>query len=264
MPATTPMPPLTPSHPLARTSTLVLAIVATIAVLFLWRSIQDIDIAISRTFYLEVACSQLAPQGKTCGYFPLIEDAFMRQIRIIGYVIPLGLMVIMLLWGLGNLIAGYNPNRRNWQAPLAGTIAGLLGPLIIVNLVLKTFKGRARPYQVDTFGGDAQFTLPGTITDQCDFNCSFPSGEAAAATWMLVLVPFLPASWRRNSLAIILFLIIAISFLRVAFGRHFTSDVTMGVMLTLVSIAASFWLVARVPSGWHRIRGTRGKKLETA
>src|SRR5262249_62173504 len=57
----------------------------------------------------------------------------------------------------------------------------LVGPGLIVNSMLKQYWGRARPIEIHQFGGDAQFSRAGIPATQCRRNCSFPSGDAAAA-----------------------------------------------------------------------------------
>lgn len=57
-------------------------------------------------------------------------------------------------------------------------LAMLLGPGLVVNAFFKDHFGRARPAQIERFGGDKTFTPPFVITDQCEKNCSFSSGHA--------------------------------------------------------------------------------------
>jgi lipid A 4'-phosphatase len=54
-----------------------------------------------------------------------------------------------------------------------------IGPGLFVNTILKDHYGRARPFQVSEFGGNDHFTPAFVISDQCDTNCSFVSGDAS-------------------------------------------------------------------------------------
>ena len=69
-------------------------------------------------------------------------------------------------------------------------------PQILVNLLLKSYSGRPRPHQTDLFGGDLPFMPAGSFSGQCENNCSFISGEAAGAGWLICLIPLLPPRLR--------------------------------------------------------------------
>src|SRR5690606_27158610 len=58
----------------------------------------------------------------------------------------------------------------------------MFGPGLVVDFGLKDHWGRARPATVAEFGGGQEFTPAFLPADQCDRNCSFVSGEGAAAT----------------------------------------------------------------------------------
>lgn len=115
------------------------------------------------------------------------------------------------------------------------TASFLLGPILLANGILKAFWGRARPADVEFFGGDAMFTPPLLITDQCAANCSFVSGEGSAiATAVIVLAvvlwPNLKGFWRAFSLWFVLpFSVFGIA-LRIITGRHFLSDTIFAVL----------------------------------
>lgn len=56
----------------------------------------------------------------------------------------------------------------------------LLGPGLLVNGILKNHSlGRARPLQIEQFGGQEHFTPAFVYSGQCHKNCSFVSGHAA-------------------------------------------------------------------------------------
>ncbi|MCV6585923.1 MAG: phosphatase PAP2 family protein [Marinibacterium sp.] len=112
----------------------------------------------------------------------------------------------------------------------------VLGPVVIVNLGLKEYWGRARPAEIAQFGGDAQFTRPWQITDQCLGNCSFVSGEAASMAAAALLVGLVvwasvPAPRRRAWLIALGTLVVLTALMRVMKGRHFLSDVLWSVLL---------------------------------
>lgn len=117
----------------------------------------------------------------------------------------------------------------------------LLGPVLLVNGVLKAHWGRARPVDVAEFGGAARFTPFWLPTDQCQSNCSFVSGEgSAAAALALVLLVFAPHARRllsRRGFAVYALAGVAAPAtglaLRLATGRHFLSDTVFAVLLVL-------------------------------
>lgn len=118
---------------------------------------------------------------------------------------------------------------------ILGTLA--IGPGIIVNGLFKSFSGRPRPYQTYVFGGDMPFVGVWDITDYCARNCSFISGEASSAIWLITVAVLVPPRWRKTALVVLLCLGIVFALNRVAFGRHFLSDVLISWFLTLGLIA---------------------------
>ena len=117
----------------------------------------------------------------------------------------------------------------------------LLGPILLVNGILKEHWGRARPVEVAEFGGAAAFTPPWLPADQCASNCSFVSGEGSAATVLalafLILAPAARRLLPRGGFAIYavagVILPAAGLALRVVTGRHFLSDTVFAVLLIL-------------------------------
>ncbi len=136
------------------------------------------------------------------------------------------LAVFVLRWLRGQRL-------RTWGYALAVI---LTGPLFLVNAVFKTYWGRARPVDISEFGGDRLFSPPWFISDQCDVNCSFTSGEGGAIATTALLIAFLawpklgPAGRRRLGLAMGA-LVLLTAGLRVAMGQHFLSDTLLSVLI---------------------------------
>ncbi|WP_201401848.1 phosphatase PAP2 family protein [Kaistia sp. 32K] len=124
------------------------------------------------------------------------------------------------------------PIRASKVWYLLATLA--LGPGLIVNGVLKSLWGRPRPVQVDLFGGGAPFETAWKISGACHSNCSFSSGEAASAFWLLGLVLLAPPRHRRALAMAIGLVALALSLNRLAFGGHFLSDMLISWSLMLV------------------------------
>jgi lipid A 4'-phosphatase len=121
-------------------------------------------------------------------------------------------------------------------------VATTLGPGLIVNVGLKDNWGRARPHQIEQFGGTKEFTPPLTPTNQCTRNCSFASGHTALAFSMVSFAFLLPVGRRRQvALGVALVFGTLVGLGRIAAGNHFLSDV---IDAGLISIATS-WLIHR-------------------
>ena len=126
----------------------------------------------------------------------------------------------------------------------------LLGPVLLVNVILKDNWGRPRPVQVDLFGGAAPYVEVWRITDWCDENCSFVAGEAAAAMWLVLVVMVLPKSVRAPAIMATLVYVLLVSLNRIAFGGHFLSDVVIAFGLTLLAGATVHRFVIERPPKW--------------
>lgn len=165
-----------------------------------------------------------------------LRSALMAAVWVIG--LP-ALALAIAAWRGGER---YELGARPWVLVIAGL---LLGPGLLVNGMLKAYWGRARPADVTLFGGEAQFTPPFQIADQCLRNCSFTSGEAASAATLAMLVIVL--AWPRASrlgrillLATVLPIASVGAAMRVAMGRHFLSDVVFSILLCALVLLALY------------------------
>ena len=126
-----------------------------------------------------------------------------------------------------------------------------VGPLILVNGILKSFSGRARPSAIVEFGGTGEFTPAMHIADQCKTNCSFVSGEGAGAVAFCMAIFAIARhpplrSFRIPMHALGISVAIAASFLRVANGRHFLSDVVFSALIVIILASLiNFFLIER-------------------
>jgi lipid A 4'-phosphatase len=117
-----------------------------------------------------------------------------------------------------------------------------------VSGVLKEHWGRARPAQV--FSGEAEFTPPFVIADECARNCSFVSGEASSATALAIvscvlLWPVLGGRDRRRAVLLLSGVAAAAALMRIVTGRHFLSDVVFAAYLTSF-VAWALWHLMNV------------------
>ena len=201
----------------------------------LFASWPELDIWVSALFYDPV-------EG-----FALRENELLRDIRytliyavwIVG--IPAFFMMIATNWGPGP----YRTGPRPWAFASGGLI---LGAGILVNGVLKSLWGRARPADIVEFGGTQTFTPAFRITDQCARNCSFTSGEAASISSLVLIAlvlgwPMTGRYVRWGLVTVLLPIAIGGSALRVMTGRHFLSDVLFSILLCGLIIIWLYWLL---------------------
>lgn len=211
-------------------------LVAGIAALIVFRLFPMLDVWATGLFYAGEACLP-----GPCEAFPMSVDPFWNAVREIGMGIPRALIVVVVVWLLWSLLWPARKRAATIAAPLLAAISGLLAPLLIVNLILKELWGRPRPYQTDGFGGDGVYVAPGTISDQCESNCSFVSGEASGAFWLLWIVFIVPRPWRQGVFAVLMVFATGVSVLRVAFGRHYLSDITLSAFITVACVTGTVW-----------------------
>ena len=209
----------------------------TMMALFFFRLTPELDLYVARLAFTPRPCPETTT-AIVCGVFDLQFDNLLNNLREISLRMPtivgLGISIYMIYQIL------FNPNTSAEEIRKISFVVWsvLLATVVLVNLILKELWGRPRPFQVDILGGDQPFVLPGTISDYCDSNCSFVSGEASSATWLFTLLVFLPKRWRLASAAVLTGYMVFFSGLRIAFGRHFLSDVVLSVLFTFCIIAA--------------------------
>jgi hypothetical protein len=189
----------------------------TIVIGVIFALFPQLDIALSKPFYTTSWRFEISP--------------FANLLRKIGIYLPIGLVVISVL----SLIVGYSKLKLSafsiknaWFI----IITGILSPILIVNVVLKNHWHRARPYSVKEFGGDFTFTPFYEIGKECVKNCSFVSGEAAGVFWLLCLSFIAQPPFRKPLTIAILIFACFMSFLRLAFGKHFTSDLFFAAFIS--------------------------------
>lgn len=151
-----------------------------------------------------------------------------------------GLILFGLVGGLllTSLVAALRPQRR---ALFYLLMVLLIGPGLLVNTVFKDQWGRARPAQVQEFGGNAQFSPAWLPSQQCTRNCAFVCGDASVGFYLLA-----PAFvWRQRRRAWLAAGLVAgglLGLMRIAQGGHFLSD----VVFSFYVVYFSAWLLARL------------------
>jgi lipid A 4'-phosphatase len=123
-------------------------------------------------------------------------------------------------------------------------LATAVGPGLIVNIVLKDHWGRARPIQIEAFGGTRHFTPAPLPAAECATNCSFASGHAALGYSLLAFAFLLPAgTFRRRGITAALLFGTLVGLARVAQGRHFVSDVVYAGLIVYGTTSLLYWWI---------------------
>jgi len=196
---------------------------------------------------IDLAASRLFWDGTS---FPFARLPHLQMLREVLWFLSLVAVLAALVGVIAAALSGRSVaclTARCWGFLLS---VNLLGPGLVVNAGLKTYWGRARPDQVEAFGGTKAFTSALVPTDQCLSNCSFTSGEAAAAMALAIAVLLFAHRLRgRISLWVILAassLALVGGGLRVAVGRHFLSDVVFSWLIVIgVALAIDHLLLRR-------------------
>lgn len=209
-----------------------------------FQSFPGVDIAFTSLFCVKQDLAQAA-----CDLFPARDHWLTGLFRLVFYWLPVGALVVM----AGDLVWHHAGNgwadRDRFRGEVLALAAYLIGPILLVNGLLKAYSGRPRPIDVTLFGGDLGFVAVGDFTGACASNCSFVSGEAAAAGWLLCLIPLLRGPFRHLVAALIIDISLAAPMLRVAMGSHFLSDAVLGWLIGAMSLPALAVLLAILPAG---------------
>lgn len=168
----------------------------------------------------------------------------------LGYLLGLSLGSILGLY-LFNKLFRRNVLGIDGRKVLYVFLVLILGAGLIVNAVFKESFGRARPRDIAEFGGAQDFTPAWVISEQCDSNCSFSSGEGAAAFFFLA---FATALTRKRTAWVVAFAFGSfVSFYRIASGAHFFSDSLVSFFVMLILTDALYYYLIERREGSRRL-----------
>lgn len=223
----------TPAPPATAVLALIVAWFALLAAFYLHPSL---DVEVSSFFFTGPLCQAALPDF-VCGYFPL------RRLQVV------------------DRRCEWHFFKGNPQAHSDGQACGcdrksLLGAGTNCKRFLKSYSGRPRPVQTSVFGGPFDFAAAGTFVGECAKNCSFVSGEASGAGWMLCLLFLLPSRIRLWVGPPLVAGSLIMAGLRVAVGAHYASDALLGWLLAIILFMALLIVEARIADklkvGWPR------------
>ncbi|MBS1191505.1 MAG: hypothetical protein H6R10_3297 [Rhodocyclaceae bacterium] len=157
------------------------------------------------------------------------------------------LLALVALWLLSFVrrFAGLRARRTTFGFLLA---AALTGPVLLVDNLIKDHSGRARPINVQPFGGQKQFTPAFLPADQCRKNCSFVSGHVATASFLMAFGWLAAPAVRRRWLIAGIVSGGTMGLLRMVPGGHFLSDTIFAWFAVYFSLWLTEWVFRRL--GW--------------
>ena len=209
---------------------LALAVAAATVVFELW---PQLDIAVSSQFF-----DGMAFIGSTWAWANWV---YQEVPRVGGALVMLAAVLALLRlsdWG------------RRWVKPwlqrraIASLLMVALGVGLLVHNGLKDSWGRPRPQDVQVFGGSKIYQAPLQHSTQCDRNCSFVSGHAAAGFALMAVGLFgsRRTRWRWWAIGAVAGSVIGLA--RIVQGRHFFGDIVFCMLaLWLVSVLLrEIWL----------------------
>jgi len=119
-------------------------------------------------------------------------------------------------------------------------IVSIIGPILIVNSLFKSYWGRARPEDVMQFGGQMTFTPAFVISDQCNQNCSFVSGHPTVFFALIALGLLYKGRTRLTIVSLATLLGAMVGLGRIMQGGHFLSDVVFSFVFILLTALAVY------------------------
>lgn len=126
---------------------------------------------------------------------------------------------------------------------------GLVGPLLLVDGILKKAVGRPRPRMVAEFsegfpyGLNMDFVAVFRSGGACPTNCSFVSGEVAAAVMIFASLMFVSDRWRIPLTTAVLIAWAISGYVRFRMLAHFPSDVLFAGLYMILLAAIIHWLM---------------------
>jgi len=220
---------------------------ATLVLSVVFWTFPGIDLAVTAVFHQP-------GQGFVLAQEPLLKALRASSTWVMGTMLIGALAVLVQRAVTGRLTVSRQARRA------AFLIGGLVaGPGLLVNGVLKRLSGRPRPVHLEGWGGEAAHVPVWRISDQCLSNCSFVSGEASSAAWMVAVALLLPPSVRRWAIGPVVVYAVALSMNRLAFGGHFLSDILLSWSLTALVLGLLWRGLVEAPVSMRRRARVRGR-----
>ena len=233
---------------------LVLVALYLLAVSAIFVAAPGIDLAVAGLFH--------NAQG-----FPALQMPALLALRRLGDQLVILVMLVLLASVIAKLLWPKRPIAIRPRSIVFLVTSLALGPGLVVNALFKNHSGRPRPIQTDLFGGDWSFVPAWHFDGACRTNCSFVSGEASTAIWLLAPILLLPKELRLLFGVPVALVGLALSVNRLAFGGHYLSDVlisfgiTFAIILVLHRLIVTSPLGARIDASGEAALASAGERL---
>ena len=160
-----------------------------------------------------------------------------RKIFLLALIVYIVLLPIFSLYfPTKKLFFGYVFRFKDVVFILASTFFNLI---IVVNLLLKSLWGRARPNDILQLGGKDSFTPWYNLSDACSSNCSFVSGDSSVG-FSLIILYFVTKN--KNFFWGALLSGSFLGIVRILEGGHFFSDVLIsGFLIFILSYLQNYY-----------------------
>jgi len=215
----------------------ILALVVWLAAGILFLAFPGIDLEVSRLFF----AGKRVFSGQTIGWVKVARNVFVA----VFFASIAGTLAGLILTRTGTRRWLHLRSRQWWYLAICLAV----GPGLVANVGFKNHWGRARPNEIVEFGGTKAFTPAIFPARQCASNCSFVSGEAAAAFVPFYAMGLLCPQWTTLLIALGTLSGLTAGLVRVAQGGHFLSDVVFaGIFMLLTVVVAHLALFRRRPT----------------
>jgi len=226
---------------------IMLCLLAVLAFSALFRLFPAMDIAASEAFFRAGAGFPLSQE-------PLLK-AFRKSSDLVLALLVTGL-IVTLAWGIARRGLSALVSARRSVFLIAALV---IGPGLVVNGLFKSWWGRPRPVAVDVFGGEAPYQTVWQLSDWCQSNCSFVSGEASSAAWLVAATVLIPARLRPVLVPPVVLYALLISLNRLAFGGHFLSDIVLSWAISGLVFTILYRVIVSAPGVATRARARARK-----
>jgi lipid A 4'-phosphatase len=221
-----------------------------LAILIMLVLVPAIDLAVSELFFDPAAGfiwrNQPIPE--------FLHDAIQLLARVIGAVTLLAFLHTAIRYARSKTpVTLLRLGPKSWAFLFLGLV---LGPGLVANVVLKDMWNRARPVQVEEFGGHRYYSPPMVISNQCEKNCSFVAGDAAMGFYLQIVAYVVARRFSGPLLMAGMAAGLGAGLLRIAMGAHFFSDVIYAgvfMTLTIAGLHTAMFGPAQTLEFWRRM-----------
>ncbi len=209
---------------------------------------------------LDLWCSALFYDGRWL-YSP--DGTFVKALRIVAVCIPALLIGILFLKCCLDLILKRSSFKVSVKCLYYLLFIALIGVIFTIKFFLKLFFNRARPFQIQEFGGSMDFNALFDINDVYLLDSSFSSTHVACAFFLIALAFIINNKvWKKIIVVSTVAIGSIVGFSRIASGMHFLSDVLFsGLFICAISYLSYliFYSDARIARGKEAFRGNFSK-----